>query len=111
VKRKAKKYDRYDRTAGGKYRAGKRSAKARGLAWALTLPQYEALIAAGRCHYCAGVLDPKGSSLDRLDSGRGYEAGNVVACCWRCNRIKAEGITEREMRVIAAVLKVVKEWE
>jgi hypothetical protein len=27
--------------------------------------------------------------LDRIDNERGYVAGNVVPCCWECNRIKS----------------------
>lgn len=28
------------------------------------------------------------NGLDRIDNGRGYVVGNVVACCWKCNRMK-----------------------
>jgi len=44
------------------------------------------------CKYCGqsskdnSVLKING--IDRLDSDRGYEAGNVVSCCWKCNAAK-----------------------
>jgi 5-methylcytosine-specific restriction endonuclease McrA len=59
------------------------SATSRGLAWALTLTQAEALLAAP-CHYCGGP----GGGIDRVDPGRPYEPTNVVAACWPCNNMK-----------------------
>jgi len=29
-----------------------------------------------------------GNGIDRMDSSRGYVMGNVVACCFDCNRAK-----------------------
>lgn len=34
------------------------------------------------------------NGVDRIDSSRGYEIGNVATCCWDCNRIKGEMKTE-----------------
>jgi hypothetical protein len=28
------------------------------------------------------------SGIDRVDSAKGYIHGNLVPCCWECNRIK-----------------------
>lgn len=33
----------------------------------------------GKCFY---------SGLDRIDSTQGYVKGNIVPCCWNCNRMK-----------------------
>ena len=30
------------------------------------------------------------NGIDRVDSTKGYDEGNVVPCCWRCNCAKAE---------------------
>lgn len=38
-----------------------------------------------KCFYC-GVSD--GLGLDRLESFKGYEKGNIVPCCATCNRLK-----------------------
>lgn len=47
----------------------------------------------GKCHYCGaepmensyGVVS---NGIDRIDSGRGYSADNVVPCCRICNVMK-----------------------
>lgn len=79
------------------YRHG---AKRRGLPWDLTNEQAEKLFQ-GDCHYCgippSYVYKSKklnGSytynGIDRIDNARGYESGNVLACCGVCNRNKGE---------------------
>lgn len=35
-----------------------------------------------------------GNGIDRYDSAQGYVSGNVVPCCWPCNRAKGSSITE-----------------
>lgn len=41
------------------------------------------------CNYCGDpVLNSTGSSLDRLDSSKGYTITNVVPCCKYCNIAK-----------------------
>lgn len=32
----------------------------------------------------------KYNGLDRIDSSKGYDSDNVVACCWECNRMKRD---------------------
>lgn len=43
-----------------------------------------------RCHYCHTTPAEIGrlTGIDRMDNKEGYEAGNVVPCCKRCNFIK-----------------------
>lgn len=40
-------------------------------------------------------------SIDRVDNSRGYEEGNLVLACLRCNYIKNDFFTYDEMREIA----------
>ena len=37
------------------------------------------------------------ASLDRIDSKKDYEEGNLVLCCLRCNHIKGDFFTQSEM--------------
>jgi len=39
-------------------------------------------------------------TVDRMDNSRGYEKGNIVLCCLRCNLIKADFFTPSEMEEI-----------
>ena len=79
----------------------KRSARQRGYAWQLTNNQVK-ILTSQSCYYCGAEPSPSqgGKSfiryngvylrngLDRVDNERGYEIGNVVASCKRCNRAK-----------------------
>ena len=42
----------------------------------------------GPCHYCGTTDLGTGLGLDRLDCIRGYEEGNLVPCCARCNEAR-----------------------
>ena len=67
-----------------------------------------------KCHYC-GIDQAKITlnqdmmpninihrlTLDRLNPKKGYEKGNVVLCCSRCNLIKNNFFSEKEMLEIA----------
>jgi hypothetical protein len=87
----------------GKYR---RNAQVRGLPFELTTAEFRALTQAP-CSYCgappakiqpSSSKRPNGlahgsytySGVDRIDSSRGYVAGNVVSCCTTCNLAKNE---------------------
>jgi hypothetical protein len=63
----------------------KRQAELRGLPFALTRSEVNAYWDQP-CHYCGGAIP--GVMLDRVDNTRGYEPGNVVSCCRRCNMWK-----------------------
>lgn len=41
------------------------------------------------CHYCGGMSRTGVSGIDRIDSSKGYITGNVLSCCWMCNRAKS----------------------
>ena len=62
-----------------------------------------------KCFYCGLkeenlqlVLDAYNNktfrlSVDRIDSSKDYEEGNMVLCCLRCNHIKGNFFTQSEM--------------
>lgn len=86
-----------------------RTAKQRGISFSLTFDQFcEA--ANHPCYYCgfkfcSQVIE--GSGLDRIDSSKGYEVGNVVSCGHRCNMIKNEDLTMEEAKAaIQAIIDV-----
>jgi len=45
------------------------------------------------------------NGIDRLDSKRGYEEGNCVPCCARCNQIKADLSSETFLTQIGVILR------
>lgn len=83
-------------------------ARVTGREFHLSLPQLK-FVSLLPCVYCGkepsnllrrkyvvdGVLDYapemeiRYSGLDRIDSEKGYILGNVVPCCWQCNKIKS----------------------
>ena len=77
----------------------KRSAVVRGIKWSLTEDEFH-VFGQQPCHYCGDVLSncKKGNygiygeyrynGIDRVEPTKGYEPGNMVTCCWRCNRAK-----------------------
>jgi hypothetical protein len=79
------------------YRAG---ARIRGLEFSLTDEDVRILVT-GNCFYCGAEPSryfkrgPKSNSLlvngiDRMDNRIGYVHGNVVSCCWACNKAKMD---------------------
>lgn len=74
----------------------------RGLSWTLSEPTFRALVTAN-CFYCDAPPDGRkidrgdrrsrrttvpALGIDRMDSAVGYEDGNCVPCCRRCNFAK-----------------------
>jgi hypothetical protein len=45
------------------------------------------------------------SGLDRIDSEKGYVHGNVVPCCWECNKIKSALPLDVFLALIARIQK------
>lgn len=62
-----------------------KKARTRGIAYSLPLELAETLVRS-RCAYCGGGDEVNG--LDRMDSSKSYEVGNVVAACATCNMAK-----------------------
>jgi hypothetical protein len=82
-------------------------AKQKGIEFNLSREEFEELIRSV-CFYCGE--EPKQrlalrrinnqdvllrNGVDRIDPNVGYVKGNVVACCWRCNRAKGNDTRER----------------
>lgn len=70
----------------------KNNAKRRGIIFDLTAEQFKEMIAQP-CHYCGGFSSDydkssRGNGIDRKDSSKGYEIGNCVPCCSKCNFVK-----------------------
>lgn len=61
----------------------KHRAKKKSLTWTIDKTLFNSLVS-GRCKYCNGI----GGGIDRIDSNKGYDPENVVACCWDCNNSK-----------------------
>jgi hypothetical protein len=87
------------------YSQSKSYAKRRELVWSLSFEQFVSLTSEP-CHYCYGPLPPYGVGLDRLNSGLGYQIGNVVPCCQVCNTVKGAHWTPEETRVAVAAVSV-----
>jgi hypothetical protein len=69
----------------GKFSTYKSCAKQRGIAWELSLEQFQSFWQAP-CNYCGGEIATIG--IDRIDSSIGYQSDNCVSCCSVCNKIK-----------------------
>jgi hypothetical protein len=84
----------------------KYSAKKRGLEYALHFVEARALMTSP-CFYCgspprervikvqsgrdaADLVNVAANGIDRIDSDQGYIPGNVVSCCYTCNRMKSD---------------------
>jgi 5-methylcytosine-specific restriction endonuclease McrA len=79
----------------------KAAAEHRKLSFVLSEDEFRALIL-DNCHYCntppaqlcraAGRTDQqfrlKYNGIDRVENTKGYETGNVVTCCYSCNKAK-----------------------
>lgn len=80
------------------YSSYKYGAKKRGLFFSLSKDTFKK-ITGTNCYYCDApprVVNPGkrnygdyfGNGIDRIDSTKGYEEGNVVSCCTACNTAK-----------------------
>ena len=81
------------------YRSYKNGAKIRGYDFRFTKEEFKKLVNQS-CFYCGSEPSNKASKhpykdgefvyngIDRIDNSRGYEIGNVVPCCFICNRAK-----------------------
>lgn len=79
----------------------KKSASSRGHEWRIPDENFDALVT-GECVYCGAsrTLFRKPNKqvnggfyytgIDRVDNNKGYVLGNVVSCCWDCNRAKGK---------------------
>lgn len=95
----------YAKTPTERYRQIKRRAKLRNIDLAITKNGFIDWFNAQRqvCHYCEGSLTGYengslwGLTVDRRDNTKGYEVGNLVLACMRCNVMKGSWLTEKQM--------------
>jgi len=67
----------------------------------ITYDEFLGYMSIDRCEYCGvkvernpypvinGKFSTRAPHLDRRDSSRGYESGNISVCCFDCNRAKS----------------------
>ena len=75
-------------TLSERYSTYKQNARKRGLVFDLVKRDFH-VITDSRCYYCGVRPDPP-NGVDRVENGEGYILGNVVPCCWTCNRMKSD---------------------
>ncbi len=73
----------------------------------ITLEEY-IRISSLPCHYCGLSLPRTGYGIDRKHNSLGYTFGNVVPCCWKCNKIKGNVLTYDEMIIVSKALREYK---
>ena len=77
----------------------RRGAVTRGLEWSITKEEAIALVR-GDCFYCGSPAKEynsprnanfirKSNGIDRYNNDKGYISGNVVSCCYLCNKMKS----------------------
>jgi hypothetical protein len=67
----------------------RKEAAKRGLSVSITEFEYRKIIECNQCRWCKGqLLRWGGYWVDRTDSKKHYEPGNVVPCCRWCNHYK-----------------------
>lgn len=65
----------------------------------LTFEDYLELVKDKTCFYCHERIS-SGVGLDRLRNKAGYTYDNVVPCCGRCNRLRGNLLTVKEMILV-----------
>lgn len=101
IRRRRKKYSK---TVSGKYGQYRKDARARRIAFRLTLKQFS-LLWQKPCNYCGFQIQTIG--LDRIDNNKGYFPGNIVPCCTICNVAKN---TQSPMKFIEQCARVACLW-
>lgn len=97
------------------------NAKERGIGFSMTFTGMKNILSAKNCYYTGIPLElpksgqvfqaPNALTIDRIDSSKPYEAGNVVACCNAFNSMKgqAEAAGIEGLKVVAKAFdKVIK---
>jgi len=91
-----------------------KSAAGRKHGWGLSKEEFKNLVT-GNCVYCGTPPNKerkpnKGvyggfmyTGIDRVDSNIGYVKGNVVSCCWDCNRAKGSLTVEEFFKWIKRI--------
>lgn len=99
-----------------RYKRAIQTSRQRGIPFLLSFDRFKEVVSTP-CYYCGFKLCSQvkeGSGIDRIDSRKGYEVGNVISCGHRCNLLKNEDLTVEEAKAaISAILtlRLVKEYE
>lgn len=89
----------FDLYVADKLRRKADNARERGIEFAMTFQSMKNILSAKKCHYTGLALTKarhglplRGSDLtiDRIDCEKGYVKGNVVACSYAANQLKAQ---------------------
>jgi len=98
------------------FRYYRRNAKMRGVDWNLSKEEFFRLIQAD-CYFCGtpppsrpGPYDLKYNGIDRIDNSKGYEEGNVVACCTTCNSAKSTMSVLEFAKWVERIHQRVNQW-
>ena len=76
---------KFHNTPSGAFSIYKNTAKDRQIEFRLTFDEFIKFWKSD-CTYCDDKIETIG--LDRIDSNKGYEIGNIVSCCSKCNYMK-----------------------
>lgn len=95
------------------YRMAKGSAKKRGISFTITLDDMPEVPT--HCPVFGFPLDltlsgnsPRAPSLDRMDTTKGYEPGNIEFISWRANYLKRNGSLEEFEKLVAHMRKAAR---
>lgn len=90
----------FDLYVADKLRRKADNARERGIEFNMTFQAMKNILSAKKCHYTGlpltkpriGTMPLRGSDLtiDRIDCAKGYVKGNVVACSYAANQLKAQ---------------------
>lgn len=100
-------YD-YRRTERGSFNVSKGNAKKRKIKWTLTFEQFCKLRKDKKCSYCKCDLPIVCGGLDRKNNNLGYTFNNSIACCSKCNYLKRDLLSYKEMLLVIKTLKKVR---
>jgi hypothetical protein len=100
LKRQKAYYESNKQTPAFKFSQLKQGAKDRNKGWSLSFDQFMEFWQAD-CSYCGDPIPTIG--LDRIDSSKGYELGNVRPSCGICNWMKLDLTEEEFMLHIAKI--------
>ena len=98
-------YEKFKNTPKGRMKYYRRNAKTRGISFDLTLEQFTELWQKP-CHYCGSEIKQIG--IDRINSKKGYQKGNIIPCCFKCNYMKRNWSTHEFLQ---HCYKIMRFWK
>lgn len=101
------KWNAWARTINGQFITSKNHAKKNNKEWTISLEEYK-LLRSKNCYYCSGKLPETSRALDRINNAKGYTLDNVVPCCYGCNNLRSNVLSQIETVEIIKLLKVLR---